>query len=328
MESAVIVTYRCNARCMMCRTWEHPSKSKDEFKPELLEKLPDGQERINLTGGEPALREDLEDIVRILDKKTKRLEISTNGFYTDRLVAIGKKFPHITFRVSVDGLPERHDRIRGIKNGFDHSLRTVLHLLDVGVKDVGMGIVISDENKDDLLDLYRLCARMNIEFTSSTMHNSFYFHKLDNKLEDPNSVEKVMKEFIEALLQSDRSGLKLRVKDWGRAYLNRGLLDYIMQRKRALPCGAATDLFFLDPWGKMLACNGSAEPWELGDLTQDDFDTIWNGPQAEAVRKKVCACDRGCWMVGTAVPAMRRKPLGPIRWILENKAKLARGGHL
>jgi len=112
----------------------------------------------------------------VLVKKTPRLEISTNGFFTRRLVEVGKKYPQVTFRVSVEGLPRLNDEVRGIKDGFDHALKSILGLLDAGVKDVGFGMVVSDRNAGELLDLYRLCSSMGIEFATCTMHNSFYFH--------------------------------------------------------------------------------------------------------------------------------------------------------
>ena len=75
MECSVITTYRCNAKCGMCNTWKNPSKASEEFKPQILEKIPSGIQRLNITGGEPMLRKDIEEIVGILDKKTNRLEI-------------------------------------------------------------------------------------------------------------------------------------------------------------------------------------------------------------------------------------------------------------
>lgn len=40
MECAVIVTYRCNARCQMCHTWQHPSRKSEEISPEVMDKIP------------------------------------------------------------------------------------------------------------------------------------------------------------------------------------------------------------------------------------------------------------------------------------------------
>lgn len=323
MEACVITTYRCNARCQMCNTWQYPSRKADEIGQEVMKKLPRGLAKINVSGGEPGLRADLAEIVAVLRTKTRAIDISTNGYFTDRLVEVGRRFPEVAFRISLEGLPKLNDELRGIKNGFDRSLKTVIRLRQAGVKNVGFGIVISDLNKADLLDLYHLCVMMAIEFGSSTMHNSFYFHKYDNLVEDVNGTVMQMHKFIEGLLQSKRRGLKLRIKDWGRAFINYGILQYLQGMNRPIACGAGTELFFLDPHGLILACNGSEEPWVMGNLKEQSFDNIWNSGQAATVRAKVARCQRNCWMVGSARPAMRSNPWVPLLWIAKNKIKLA-----
>jgi MoaA/NifB/PqqE/SkfB family radical SAM enzyme len=309
----------------MCNSWQFPSRSSEEFKPEILNKLPAKISRMNITGGEPALREDLMDIVEILDPRTKHLEISTNGYFTDRLLAVAEAYPHLTFRMSVEGLPKLNDELRGIRDGFDHALRTLLSLKHLGVKDIGLAIVISQNNIQDLLSLYELVSGLGVEFAQATMHNSFYFHKGDNKIENLDLVSETMKEFMVRLLTSKRASLRMRVKDWFRAYINMGILRYMQGKMRTIPCGAATDFFFLDPWGKILACNGSGDPWVMGDLTFQDFDDIWHSEQADKVRRQVAECDRNCWMTGSAVPAMRNKIWLPIMWVLRNKIRLMLG---
>ena len=321
-EACFITTYRCNARCMMCEIWKKPSRVEDEIGPDILEKLPQGLKKINISGGEPGLRKDLIEIVSVLRRKAEKLDISTNGYFTERLYEVGNRYPETAFRVSAEGLPELNDRLRGLKNGFDRALKSVIRLREAGVKDVGFGIVISDKNKDDLLDLYTLCVMMGIEFSSSTMHNSFYFNKSDNRIENIEATVERTHRFIEALLQSRRRELKLRVKDWGRAFINYGLMKHMQGEIRPIKCGAATELFFLDPYGNILACNGSAEPWIMGNLKDRSFDDIWHSREAEEVRKKVSACRRNCWMVGSARPAMRSHPWVPLLWILKNKLKL------
>lgn len=325
MECAVITTYRCNARCQMCDVWQSPTLKSEEFDPAILEKLPGGMTRLNITGGEPMLRDDILKIASILEKKTRRLEISTNGYFTDRIVRVCEQLPTITIRVSVEGLQKLNDNLRGIKDGFDHALRTILRLKAMGMRDIGFGIVISDRNCSDLLELYTLCSSMGIEFGNATMHNSFYFHKFDNKIDDVDKAVAEMKRFIQALLLSRRASLRMRIKDWARAYLNMGTLRYIEGKARSLSCGAATDTFFVDPWGMIIACNGSAEPWIMGDLKVQSFDEIWHSPQAQEVRRKVHSCQRNCWMTGTAVPAMRKNIWVPLLWMLQSKMRLALG---
>lgn len=91
-EALLAVTYKCNAKCHMCNTWQFPSKNKDEVTPQDLEKLPGGYRFANVTGGEPFLRKDIEDIIEVVLSKTDRLVVSTNGFYTDKVLAAAERF--------------------------------------------------------------------------------------------------------------------------------------------------------------------------------------------------------------------------------------------
>lgn len=325
MECAIITTYRCNARCRMCRSWDNPTLPSEEFDPEILHRIPAGMRRLNITGGEPMLRSDIRRIVEILDAKTERLEISTNGWFCDRIAELAADFPRLTVRVSIEGLPALNDALRGLADGFDHAMRTLLRLRRMGLEDIGFAMTISGENCRDLLDMYTLVAAMNVEFANAVVHNSFYFFKQDNVIEDAAAVEEKMKEFIAALLRSPRASLRMRVKDWLRAYLNLGLLRHVQGRPRPIPCRAGTDTFFLDPWGRVLACNGSQEPLVMGDLTAQTFEEIWHGELAQRVRQQVRDCTCDCWMTGTAVPAMRGAPWKPAAWVLRNKLRLARG---
>ena len=87
VQGSLITTFRCNAKCHMCDIWKHPTDPSEELDPKYYEKLPDGL-RINITGGEPMLRDDIEDIFKILYPKAYILELSTNGFFTDKIVYI------------------------------------------------------------------------------------------------------------------------------------------------------------------------------------------------------------------------------------------------
>ena len=104
MEACLIVTYRCNARCYMCCTWQHPSKKDEEFSADLVNMIPDGLKFINITGGEPPLRDDLDQIIQIALTKSKRLVISTNGYFTKKIIKLAEKFGNrIGVRISIEG---------------------------------------------------------------------------------------------------------------------------------------------------------------------------------------------------------------------------------
>ena len=96
LNGTVIVTYRCNARCSMCNRYKAPSKIEEEISIETIKKLPK-MYFTNITGGEPFIRTDLKDIVRELYKKSDRIVISTNGFFTDRIVELCRNFLRLVF---------------------------------------------------------------------------------------------------------------------------------------------------------------------------------------------------------------------------------------
>ena len=326
MNACVIATYRCNAHCHMCDIWRNPTKKSEEITPDVVAKMPGNLGRINLTGGEPMLRDDIEELVRILYKKCRIVEISTNGFYTDRLVRIAEKYPKVMIRISLEGLPALNDRLRGITNGFDHALRSILELKKTKVKDIGFSIVICDKNVKDLVSLYNLAVGLNVELAQSTMHNSWYFHKTDNKVDDKQIVLCEMERFMTELLTSKRSSLRLKIKDWLRAFFNLRIYHYIKYGySHQRTCTADTDLFFLDPFGDILPCNGTDDKWVMGNLNEKTFKEIWTSPQAEKVREMVKSCRRDCAFIGTARFDMLRNPARPIKWILKNKIRFMQG---
>ena len=183
LNGTVIVTYRCNARCSMCNRYKAPSKAEEEISLETIKKLPP-MYFTNITGGEPFIRTDLKDIVRELYKKSDRIVISTNGFFTDRIVELCKEFPQIGIRISIEGLEKTNNEIRGLDDGFNRGYTTLKKLVDMGMKDVGFGMTVQDKNAPDLVPLYELSNKMNMEFATASLHNSFYFVEAKNKIND------------------------------------------------------------------------------------------------------------------------------------------------
>jgi len=318
LHGSIILTYRCNAKCNMCEVWKHPTKPSEEIGVDVIGRLPE-MFFTNITGGEPFIRQDLPEIVGVLRKKSKRIVISTNGYFTDRIIALCKEYPDVGIRISIEGLAKTNDEIRGIPDGFDRGLRTLLQLRAMGIKDIGFGMTVQDLNCCDLVPLYNLAHGLGYEFATATLHNSHYFHKWDNRIEDTNKVCGEFTKLIKLLLQSKK------IKDWFRAYFNYGLINYIKGKRRLLPCEMGKDGFFLDPWGNLLACNGMDKAEPMGNLRERSWDEIWNGKRAKEVRQMVKNCAKNCWMIGSAAPAIWHHPIKPVSWVLKNKIRLMLG---
>ena len=312
LNGTVIVTYRCNARCNMCNRYKKPSKVEEEISLETIKKLPP-MYFTNITGGEPFIRTDLPDIIRELRKKSDRIVISTNGFFTDRIIDLCKEFPDIGIRISIEGLEETNNAIRGLPDGFNRGYTTLKKLRKMGMKDVGFGMTVQDANCMDLVKLYKISNELGMEFATASLHNSFYFVEAKNIIHDRPKVAKQFERLINELLNSNSP------KKWFRAYFNHGLINYIYGQKRLLPCDMSFDTFFIDPYGDVMPCNGTKDKEVMGNLNEQTWDELWNSPEAEVVRQKVRHCDRDCWMIGSVSPAMHKYIWKPALWVIRHK---------
>ena len=123
----LLVTGNCNARCRMCSIWQNKTEDlPTEFYRELFtDRCLRNIRHLRLSGGEPTLREDIEDIgCYAIDclKNLYRVGIATNGLLPDVLERTVERWcdysrerngPIIQAQISLDGGPDVHDRIRG-----------------------------------------------------------------------------------------------------------------------------------------------------------------------------------------------------------------------
>lgn len=318
-EMCLIVTYRCPMRCKMCNIWQQPTEVSKEITVRDMEMLPKVK-FINITGGEPFIREDLEEIVALAFRKADRVVISTSGWYEERIIKLAQIFPKVGIRISIEGLSQVNDELRGRQGGFDKALRTLLRLREMGLKDIGFGITVSDKNSADMLSLYKLSRELGFEFATAAVHNSFYFNKLDNEIFNKHEVCRNFSKLIDYQLHESHP------KSWFRAYFNYGLINYIQGGKRLLPCEAGTTNFFVDPYGEVFACNGMEERYwkeSMGNIRNvRTFEELWKSEQAERVRLLVRQCPKQCWMVGTVSPVMKKYIAKPLKWVCCQKMNI------
>ncbi len=126
------VTYRCQSRCITCNIWQmKPEKELTLSEIEAFAKKNRFFKWIELTGGEPFLRDDLADIVKAFRDSSKDLYMVT--LPTNSLCSIERikstvrtmldlKIPKLVITVSLDGYKELHDRMRGIPNNFEKAI--------------------------------------------------------------------------------------------------------------------------------------------------------------------------------------------------------------
>jgi len=168
------VTYRCNFQCQICDFW------KDEYDKSRELSLDDvrligrklnqlGTLIISLAGGEPLIREDLDEIIAVLNAENHFPILITNGWYVDESRARSiLKAGLQEISVSVDYAdPARHDAQRGRNGAWERAVRA-LDLLNRHRPDkrnrVHMITVLMDDNLEDIEPLIKLARELGVTY--------------------------------------------------------------------------------------------------------------------------------------------------------------------
>ena len=308
---AVIITQRCNAKCVMCDIHDHPSRPEDEVNLSLLDKIPNCK-LINITGGEPFLRKDICDVVCLLRAKSKRLIINTNGFYTDKIVALCRKYPDVGIRISLDGGSETHNAIRGI-DIYSHAVETLSALKELGVKDLGVSFTLQDGNYGEVLDVYHTATKNGWDFAVNVVHNSYAFFKSDNEYSHRDRMIEELEKMVQERLSSRR------IKDWGRAFIDNGSVQFLEGLPIPIRCDAGKTSFFVDTSGNILPCNMTPTPWIMGNLHTDSWKDIVDGDRAKRIIDQCKNCKTPCWSLCNTRTSIEQSLWVPIKWFLKKR---------
>lgn len=166
------LTLACNERCFHCGSnCSVPGAnelSADEFKAitdQIKEDFDISRMQICVTGGEPLIRKDFFEIMNYVNDKGFRWGMTSNATLitkdvAHRLADAGMR----TISVSIDGLPETHDKLRGMKDAYDLAMRGITNLIDENAfKAIQVTTVVNHENINELDQLFGIMKGIDID---------------------------------------------------------------------------------------------------------------------------------------------------------------------
>lgn len=313
-DITILLTYRCNARCSMCNCFLNPSNPKNEITLKDIEELP-AIRQVTISGGEPFLRNDIETIIDVLEKKVQRVLIMTNGSLTNKIVEVCKQHKSVGIRISLDGTESTNNAIRGIPNGFQKCIELIEKLKKEKINDIGISVTAQDKNWSEIIDLYEYSKKKGIDFTIGVIANSFHYHKNDNEIEERSNIVSTLSELKRRMLSS------YKVKNWARAYFIDGLIEHMRTGNRRLDCNAGKDVLFIDPFGNVLPCQGTKEEIILGNIKTDNLTDILKSDINKSIVDSLKNCNR-CWTMCNVSNTIRHNKLLVVKWIIEEKLGL------
>ena len=316
------LTNRCNARCSFCFIdFDNPETFKNELTLSeidvLTKNLGKSLLNVNFTGGEPFARKDINEIAKLYIKNTniQSIYVTTNASLPDRVEDFAKVVTHLdkdielTVQISIDDLPDKHDKVRKIKDLFNNCLDTYQRLKKFNSQNVNpvVGITVSHENCDNIKNIFEYlvskcgidslkCGIVRDEGVFKTpiekKKNIFdAYNWLTNKIQE-SIKEKKIKNYNLNSIQGKVHNKKDEIS-W------KMVKEMYMEPKFISPCHAGSLFGIITADGLVYPCE-ILEDKLLGNLRENnmDFMKIWNNNLTkntkEFIIKSKCNCTYEC----------------------------------
>lgn len=308
MKLNFLLTFRCNARCIMCNIWK--KKDSPEFSLSEVEMFFSKSNKfswIDLSGGEIFLRKDIVDVVEVILKNCNDLYLlhfATNGFTPERILPAMEKIlgfnpEKILMTVSLDGDKDVHEEMRGIPDSFEKTLQTFIDLRKMNNRHfkVFLGMTLMENNINKLDESFRYVKNIVRDLEYNEFHlnivqkSSHYYDNLNIDLPDPNITFNTVENF-----RRKRNSRFLSPVDYLENKYQQLSGEFLRNSRCPLPCQALSTSCFVSPTGDVYPC--TMYDRSIGNIKEYDYDLkkMLSGEDANNVRDEIVngMCPH-CW---------------------------------
>lgn len=262
----ILVTWGCNARCIMCDIWKD---DRVDMNPAIIDKIKTmvgPLKYVSITGGEVTQHRNRKEIVgKILSLGAEQTLMITNAFLVDRVVDLAETYPTLDICISYDGI-RTHSVTRGVKTA-DAKVRECMERLSK-LERSGKHFIsytAMKENQDQLWETYEFAKTLGFSLYFRSVESNQLYGKYEYRLEGTalEDVKRLRDEvFKDDPIQYD--------------YLT-GFIDGTTD----MECTASKRFAYVMPNGEIKPC-----------LTiTDTIGTIDTG-----LTTQIENCSKGCWM--------------------------------
>lgn len=313
-----ILTWRCNAKCIMCDIWKKEKSGEldildiDKILKEIRE-----VRVIRLTGGEPFLREDLIKIVNLIaeNTKTRIVQITTNGLLKEKITNFIKSNTHknIHLKISLHGYEANHDKIMQYNGAYGRALETIDTLN--GMKEkykfyLAITQTITDmESYHDSKKIRLICQKLRLPYLPVIAYKNANLYKNEQDIKTAETsficygnfskkdLETVLKDLMASTKKIDNFYERIVKKYYLKGLYNR----LILGRNRQNPeCVALRNHIRLLPNADIPVC--LYNPQIAGNLLEHTLKDIWDSAKIKRLRKQIVEC-KGCWVACEVIPS-------------------------
>ncbi len=299
--------YSCNSRCATCNVYEKKvnNLTVDEYE-RIFASIGKAPFWFTLSGGEPFLRKDIVEIVKVLYQQSRPaiINIPTNGslfrVIPQRVEAMLKACPEtdIIINLSLDEVGKKHDEIRGFPGNWERALETYRALKELKRYPnftLGIHTVISVFNVKRFPEIFSELIKLEPD--------SYITEIAEQRVELGTMEEDITPELpayaraisflIEEIKKNELKGLANVTRSFRLEYYQM-VKRFLNVNNKALPCYAGIISCQISPDGDVWPCCIRAD--SMGNLREVDYDftKVWNSEEAKKIRKSIknreCSC--------------------------------------
>ena len=301
----LVLTYKCNLRCIMCYEWGEVGWCHEEPKSTMAAELDWGviqkifagvgymRPYFILIGGEPLLYSRFSDLAGLLRERRCFAIVCTNGLLLDHFENALTDNPSLSFFVSLDGREEQNDALRG-RGVYRKVTRNIERLKALRRPPyIGIEFTIRPEN---VATMYDFCKDMVMRGVDWVLLNPCWFVSEEQAREYERFMQKHFnilpkthlgylmpyeldkEEFVSQVQKINREQWPIQIS----CYLQKPEHIYTYVDKPQIPPGNS---FCYRQWSRIdITPDGDVTPCILypdlivGNLKQQSVMEVWNSP--------------------------------------------------
>jgi MoaA/NifB/PqqE/SkfB family radical SAM enzyme len=282
-----MVTRKCNYRCQGCDVWREQDVkelSTEEIKRglDILKEL--GVIEIVISGGNPLLREDIDEIIEY----ASRFFVTTvydNGSMAAQKIDALRNADFVA--ISIDSLDsEKNDHVKGVHGSWEKAVTAVEKLRDEGIS-VSVTPTISQFNLSEIMDFTKHFLKKGIPlwyclYSFDSSDDSSQLFKIGKKNDEfVIADEKAMVELCNSLVEmkAKNSNILMTTKTLD------AVKNLYLTGRRTWKCHALRNFFMIDHLGRVAGCHLHKPVASIFDLPR-----IWNSQKLNDLRKIYTEC--------------------------------------
>ena len=296
------ITGRCNLQCKHCYRTEgniEPLSFDDIVNVidqyEILmnrynrEHNLDRKGQINITGGEPFIREDIFDIINYIGRHKLPFGVLTNGsFLTERAIKCLKRNKVSIVQLSIDGNCDTHDELR-TKGDYKRTFEIATKLEGEGIKTL-ISFTANKKNYKELAVVADECRKCNI---SKLWSDRLVPIGNGENISDLEISKDILLDYIKEIKKAQGDSLTKALYPNTQVALERAL-QFIESDGYIYSCSAGNSLITVDEFGQVMPCRrmpiicGSALESSLEDIYYNN--DIFKQLRLRTIPKECMSC--------------------------------------